>query len=397
VLAETLEKFYIDRFFSKLDSDENLMGMLNGIIEACDMEAILRPGKPEDYVSKTTGVMWRPDLHWKHPLVEALMSWLRKVFPSRELVDYFGKLAGSCIRGRNSEKIFPVMTGKGDNSKSMIKKIFEAAFGSYCITFPTELFTAKRQNGGPSPELARSKACRVGFLQEPDSDDAMKGGKIKEMTGGDKIFARSCNQDGDEIDMMLKIFLMCNHVPIIPNSDKAIKNRVRILPFLSTWSKTAPATEEEQFAQRLFPMDPFFERQIPKLTPAFMWYCVQMYALYRKEGLMEPDIIKESTTEYWKDNDLYLQFVGENIEKAYKHVAGVVLAEGELAPVDEEAKITVTQMYQRFKDWHRECYGNLKIPDRSIFKAEMEARINKAIGKVKAWHGIKFKVEVAEI
>ena len=67
------------------------MGMVNGVLEACEMEAVMRSGKPEDYVSKTTGLIWRYDLHWKHPFVIRLLDWLTKVFPNKQLLDYFGK------------------------------------------------------------------------------------------------------------------------------------------------------------------------------------------------------------------------------------------------------------------------------------------------------------------
>jgi len=394
VLSESLEKFFIEDFEKKLDSNPDLMGMVNGVMEACETEAVMRPGKPEDYVSKSTGLIWRYDLHWKHPLVIRLMDWLTKVFPNKQLLDYFGKIAASCLKGRNSDKLFPIMTGTGDNSKSMIKKAFEDAFGAYCITFPTTLFTSKRSGGGPDPAVARSKYAHVAFAQEPDADDPLKSGTLKEMTGGDRFFARFLNDNGGEIDPMFTLFLMCNTVPIIPNCDKAIKNRVRLVPYLSTWVSNPPKTVDEQYAQRLFRKDPFFEKQIPELAPAFMWYLVQMYAKYRKEGLQEPPLVTESTTEYWNENDIYLQFINENVKRAYK--GGIdKTADGKEGTIDEEARITISDMYARFRDWFKECFQGIKCPDRPIVKTELESRMGKTYKR--AWRGITFKVELAQI
>ena len=393
ILSESLEKFYVEDFGKKLDSNPDLMGMVNGILEACDMEAVIRSGKPEDYVSKTTGLIWRYDLHGKHSLVIRLLQWLTKVYPDKKLLDYFGKLSGSCIKGKNSDKLFPIMSGNGDNSKSMIKKVFEAAFGAYCITFPTTLFTSKRSGSGPDPSVARSKYAHVAFAQEPDADDPLKNGVIKSFTGGDRFFARFCNDNGGEIEPMFTLFLMCNTVPIIPHSDKAMKNRVRKIPHLSTWVRNPPKTMDEQYKQRLFKMDPFFEKQIPELAPAFMWYLVQMYGKYRREGLHEPELVTQSTTEYWNENDIYLQFINENIERAYKILPN--WPEGKEKPVDKEAKITISQMYSRFRDWFRECFTHIKCPDRPIFKGELEQRMGKTYRR--AWNGIKFKIEIAQI
>lgn len=390
VLNECLEKFYIEDFENKLDSNPDLMGMVNGIMEACETEAVVRPGKPEDYVSKSTGLIWRNDLHWKHPLVIRLLEWLTKVFPNKQLLDYFGKISGSCIKGKNSDKLFPIMTGQGDNSKSMIKKVFESAFGAYCITFPTTLFTTKRAAGGPDPAVARSKFAHIAFAQEPDADDPLKNGTIKEMTGGDKFFARFLQDNGGEIAPMFTLILMCNTVPIIPHSDKAMKNRVRLIPYLSTWVSKPPGSIDEQYKQRLFKKDPYFEAQIPELAPAFMWYLTQMYAKYRKEGLQEPEIVTQTTTEYWNDNDIYLQFINENIERAYVKSDG----KGEKV-IDEEASITISDMYSRFRDWFKESFSGLKVPDRPIVKGELESRMGKT--HQRKWLGIKMKVELAMI
>ncbi len=388
ILAESLEKFYVEEFNKKLDSNPDLMGMVNGVLEACDQEAVMRPGKPEDYVSKSTGLIWRYDMHWKHPLVIRLMEWLTKVFPNKELLEYVGKICGSCIKGKNSDKLFPIMTGNGDNSKSMIKKVFECAFGAYCITFPTTLFTSKRTGGGPDPSVARSKYAHIAFAQEPDADAPLKNGTIKEMTGGDRFFARFLNDNGGEIEPMFTLILMCNTVPIIPHSDKAMKNRVRLLPYLSTWVSNPPKTMDERYKQRLFKKDPFFERQIPELAPAFMWYLVQMYTKYRQEGLKEPQLVTESTTEYWNENDIYLQFLNENIQRAYKDVPN--WPENKEKPIDEEAKINISQIYSRFRDWFRECFQGLKCPDRPIVKGELEQRMGKTFKR--SWSGICFKI-----
>ena len=392
LLNECLEKFYVENFEGNLDGNENLMGMVNGIIETLDKKAVIRSGKPEDFVSRSTGLCWRYDLHEKHPLVLKLMDWLRKVFPTKNLLNHFGKSAASCLRGKNSDKKFGVHSGGGNNSKSMIKKVFEAAFGEYCITFPTTVFTGKKSGGGPDPAIARSKYARIAFIQEPDPDTPIKTGTLKEMTGGDRFFARFLNDNGGEIEPMFKLILMCNTIPIIPHCDKAIKNRLVVIPYLSTWIKNPPKSMEERFRKRQFKMDKYFEQQIPELAPAFMWYLVKMYTIYRREGLYEPEIVTKTTAEYWEENDIYSQFVRENIEKAYMMVPENWPA-GKEKPLDSKAKESLAEIYGRFRDWFRENYGGLKLPDRQILKSELTNRLAKPVRN--NFYGIKFKTELA--
>src|SRR5581483_8176384 len=174
----------------------NLMGCTNGLIETLETKAVFRDGKPEDYVSKTTGVYYRKDMNESHPTYLKLLNWFNKVFTDRELCAHFGKMMGALLKGRNSDKIFPILTGDGDNSKSMIKKMIEAAFGDYVITFQLSTFTGAR-TGGPDPSVARSRYAHVAFLQEPDADVPIKSGVLKEFTGGDRFFARFLHSNGD--------------------------------------------------------------------------------------------------------------------------------------------------------------------------------------------------------
>lgn len=392
IFSESIEKFYIEGFEQYLDTDPDLMGCLNGVIQCLDKKAIFRDGKPEDYVSRTTGVYWRHDLKDDHPLVIKLMSYLTKVFPDKELLNYFGKIMAASLRGRNSEKIFPIHTGKGNNSKSMIKKLLEATFGDYCVTIPTSVFTSSKNGGGPDPAVARCKYAHLAFAQEPDAETPFRAGTIKEMTGGDRFFARFLHDNGEEIIPMFTLQLMCNNIPAFTDVGEAVKARTLILPYLSTWISDPPKTTEEQYAQRKFLKDPNFETQIPEMGIAMLWWLVnRKYADYKREGAVTPPIVKQYTNEYWEENDFYNQFIKENIERAYKLVPEGYTGK---VPLDETSYVSLADMYKRFKEWFQENY-KIRVPERAVFKTEIENRVTKCVQR--NFYGIKFKVNVAEI
>ena len=388
VMREAAELFHNDKFDDSLDANHYLMGLLNGILEVCDGYACVREGKPEDYVSKSCNIYWMSNFTWKHPLVERCMKWMRQVFPDPQLLHYSLKLFASCLKGRNSDKIFPVLTGEGDNSKSMIKKLFEAAFGSYCHTFPTTLLTAKRSNSSaPNPELAGAKNTRTCFLQEPNSDDTFQNGVLKELTGGDKFFARLLNHNGGPLEATFKLLFLCNKVPVIPTSDKAVKNRLRIVPFLSKWVHDAPEAEEEQFKQRRFKIDIFFEKKIPEMAPAFMWILVQYYEKYVSEGLAQPQIITDHTNEYWRDSDIYQQFIEEYITTVY--------LPGTTTP-DPSSMVSLSDAFKEFKFWYRDSFPGVKVPDRSTVKTELSLRFGRKPTR-EGWAGIQIIKPVTDV
>ncbi len=379
IFSEVCEKFFIEGFEDTLDSNTETMGCANCVIQTLDKKAVARDGKPEDFISKSTGVIWKHDMSEKHPLYIKLLGWLNKVFPDKDLLNHVSKLFASCLRGKNAEKKFPVLTGKGNNSKSMIKKLLDCAFGSYIITIPTGVFTGNKSAGGADPCIARSKAVHIAFVQEPDADTPLRSGTIKEYTGGDRFFSRSVFQEGGEIDPMFTLMLMCNTVPIIPACDAAIKKRVMILGFFSYWSENAPKNPEQQQKERHFVMDPLFEKQIPEMAPAFLYYLVKMFAVYRREGMQEPLTVKKMNEVYWEENDIYYQFIKENVEKT----------------TDGTLVVTLTAVYAKFKDWHKESFGNMKVPDRQIFRGEFENRTTKCLNQ--KFYGLRLKDNVAEI
>jgi phage/plasmid-associated DNA primase len=327
------------------------------------------------------GIPYRAEFTYETDLVKNLIKWIKQVFTDERLYEYFLKMSASCLKGKNDDKIFPIWTGEGDNSKSMIVKLFEAALGPYCIKFPTSLLTGKRTGSSNAmPELARSKATRLAMLQEPDDEETIRGGILKELTGGDSFFVRNIHEKGGEVQAMFKMILMCNKVPAIPTGGKAVKNRTRIVPFMSTWVNSPPQSEEEQFAKRLFKKDPFFEVQIPRLAQAFMWLLIQYYPKYMREGIDEPPIVKEATSQYWEDNDVYRQFIGECI----------VAAKTDEDEIDENASLNKSEIYREFKAWYRDSFPGNKPPDSNTVYMELSnnSRLGRQ-GKNRRWYGIR--------
>ena len=387
IMKALTEYAYIENFRKIIDTTPDYTGCLNGVIEIVDKAAIFRKGKPEDYITMTTGIKYNENLTWVHPKVERLQLWLRKVFVDKELLHHFYKDCSSFLYGRNSEKIFRIYSGGGNNSKSMIMKLQQQTLGQYACDLPISLITGQRtQSSGPTPELAQVKGTHVGFLAEPDQEDQMKGGTIKSLTGGDRFFARMLNDNGGSIEATFKLVLACNRIPSIVG-DKALRNRIRVIPFLSTWLEDAPDDEIEQFKQLKFKIDYDFERKIPDMTEAFLWLMVQCYEVYQQEGLKEPEIVKEMTKKYWEDTDFYDNFIREKITFVY--------SDSEKKVLNKNVNVNTRDLYKVFKTWFKSSYPNQqKIPAANFFRSEMinPTRLGPQ-NEDKNWYGITINEE----
>jgi hypothetical protein len=405
--------FEIDGFYLNLNENAHYIGMINCVIDTTlNAEPLVRPGKPEDFISMTTNVFFphhfdevigaqdkdekRPydnvsdDLDklslrgWHDALTRKLIIWLGQVFVDPELRHYFWKDASSFLRGRNAEKLLRVWSGRKDTSKSMIAKLFDA-LGMYKINMSVSFLSGKTGNSSsPSPDIARVKGTRLAVMAEPDEfDDKLSSGKIKRATGNDSVYARFLHSNGGDIECMQKMVLCCNNIPEIIGlaSDDASIDRLLILPFLSLWVKNPPETPEEQYKLRRFPMDRFFEHQIPLMASSFIWVLVKYFNTYLKEGLEAPEIVKKFTGEYVKSLDPYHRFKEENLEYAYK--------DAEKTMIDTNVKLLHKDLYGAYKTWFVDSNpGSKKIPDSDLVKREFEKRLGKQINKT--YVGIRF-------
>ena len=310
------EKLFIEGFDRNLDTNPMLVGVVNGVIEVDTKDARFRPGKPEDYLSMFTSLPYREDFNMECDAVKRYLKYLNQVFPNKELMQYMRKDISSFLKGRNAEKLFRIFSGCGNNSKSVYIKLLERAFGSYCVSIPVSVITVKRGSASSaSPETARLKGTHIATCAEPDDNETIKAGRVKEMTGNDRFFTRALFSNGEEIEAMYKLILITNKVPSIPNAGVAIKNRVIIVPFLAKFAnKDYPEDEEEQYRQRTFKMDPDFDDYVPLLSQAMLWCAVQDYRTYCQEGLKDfPNVIMDETLSYWEENDPYDLFIKEKL------------------------------------------------------------------------------------
>ena len=339
IVSEILEKFYIENLKQKLDSNPNLISMTNGVIEITDNDARFRPGKPEDYILKATGVKWNEDLHWDHPHVKELKMFFEQFLPDKEVLNYFLKLIASCLENKPSiDNLIYVWIGQHNDGKNKIKKIFNTVFGEYSTVIPNSLLPTNEQ----LYELNKNKVIWV----EDFNNNNNNNGCI-ELTGEDNF--RKSN-----MYKSFKIFIDHNDIPN-GNHDSLIKKNIRFIPFLKS-----DTTHND------------FEQPLCELTSTFMWYLVQMFSKFRNERLDQPKIIEQYTQKYWGDHDIYIQFKNEMIENT-----------------ENVEKIKVSNTYQVFKDWYRMNYDLYKIPHKYTFITEMTKLLGNPVNNT--WFSFRFK------
>jgi len=369
VMKECRELFFDENFTKKIDSNKDLIAFNNGVLELID-DFKFRDGKPEDYLSFSTGIDYDPARAYydyaEWPKVDAFM---KQVLPDHEVREYFLKHLATNLVGGNTAQKFHIMTGSGSNGKSMIMNLTSTALGDYACTVPISLFTQKRKgSGNAAPEVIRLKGRRFVTMQEPDESIALNTGLMKEITSGEKMYARDLFKSGTEFEVQAKFHLACNDKPKINTTDGGTWRRLVVINFTSKFVPKPMDAHE-------FPMDESiqFLVQSKEWATPFLNYLV--HVLKDGKGLRKlpaPDKVMEYTSEYRNDNDGIAKFIADKL-LPYK--------EGdEIIPVDK------TSLKRAFRTW-------MGDNDVRLSPSDMEKRVETLFGKYHKGGWTTFRLE----
>jgi phage/plasmid-associated DNA primase len=156
------------------------------------------------------------------------------------------------------------------------------------------------------------------------------------------------------------------------NPDKATWNRIRVIPFESTFidpGLPCPEEYEEQLRQKKFPQDRRLHDKIPCMLPAFAWYLLH----HRRTEVPEPPPPKvlEATRKYEVSNDKIKLFIEEMLESA---------------PTETIAMGTV---WTTFREWQKENFP-AHTQDRPSIKNYFTKTWG-ALDKNQCWKGWRLK------
>lgn len=373
VMREACEVFYDPDFGDRLDMDPYIIAFKNGVY---DLNLnVFRPGRPEDYISKCMGVNY-VNFTEDDERVQEVYTFFEQIFPDSSLRKYYMDVSADIFVGGNLQRVIIFYLGSGSNGKSVSIKLTELMFGPLSIKMNTNILTGKKPNPGAAyADLARSGGgVRQIVFDEPDPGEMINAGILKLLSGGDSYFTRDLfekGKDSKEIQPMHHLRFVCNKLPAIRNMDRAAGNRCKILMFESEFCENPPETYEEQLRQKKFPIDHDLAKNTLRLTrmaEAFAWILLE----HRKknERRIEPDAVRIATSHYQKQNDIYLQFMEENII------------------ADLNATISLSTLYSIYKDWYRESLPGQNLPT----KNDIEEIFVKRWGPMetgKKWKGYK--------
>lgn len=373
IMKECADVFYNPRFEELLDTRMHLLGFENGVLDLESME--FREGRPEDYISLSTGNNYRESA-LNDPVTAEVNEFLSKVFTKEDIRDYLLKVLSSCLDGFNREEKFYIWTGVGANGKSKMLELMMHTFGDYYSIMNVTAITGKRvSSNATNSELVLTKGKRMVVMQEPGNDEKMNIGYLKELSGGDVVQGRSLFKEPVKFKPQFKLILACNHLPEVPSAtDDGTWRRIRVAEFTSRFVESPDPNKNNEFL-----IDRELSIKFASWKEVFMRMLVAYYVRYRAEGITEPEDVLTCTKEYQKSNDTISEFVDDRIESGDPEVAFVGLVE----------------VYDDFKDWLRRNNPTMKLPRRKEIQMYFEKTFGKSVRIPRAgWRGYKLKEQM---
>lgn len=343
VMKECKELFLDSEFENKIDSNKYLLAFTNGVYDL--QQHIFRPGKSDDYITKTTGIDYNTELkYYEFKAWPEVELFLRNILPRENVRKYYLKHIASCLAGAEGSQRFHILTGSGSNGKSLFTNLICKAFGTYSTKVPVSLFTQKRgKAGSASPELLKLKGCRFGSMAEPDEGEALSTGIVKELSGGEPMTGRDLYAGSKEMkDFILQIrfHLACNEKPKVTTNDGGTWRRLIVIDFPS---KFVPNPDPKNPNEK--PMDETidFKVQTVEWAECFMAYLLHLY----REGhglrkLEAPTEVLEYTNEYKEESDSIARFIADCIRPRAE--------DEEIQPVSKQALAAAFQEWKRTND-----------------------------------------------
>ena len=326
IMRESKEYFYDSTFLEKLNANKNLIGFENGIYDL--NEATFRGGLPSDYVSLSTGltlpvpqssmpakiddiIRYSNELENYDELKDGLNDFLQKVFPNDKVREYTLRFLSSCLSGEVREEKFYFWTGSGGNGKSKLIDLIEFALGDYSQSLGVEYLTTKKgSSSSASPEVESIKHARFVWMSEPEKNDVIYAGKLKLMTGGDKMTSRALYKGTTQFDPQFKIILMCNDLPKLGGNDGGLWRRIEVVEYISKFTdnpRPCPANPYQYEA------DEQLKKKLENWKIVFMVKLLEKYVVYDKEGTKAPKEVKDKTKAYRASNDIISNWIDEDL------------------------------------------------------------------------------------
>ena len=275
---------------------------------------------PSDYVSINTGYAFPK---FSDPEVrKEVLGTIRSIFERDEDIlksEEPGDMTkaalqsiATCLHGRNKWERFYVWTGRGGNGKSMLGDLVKKTLGDYYHPIPNSILTkAQDKRDATCGALYKAKGKRFVIASEPEAQDRLQVGIIKELTGGDEITVRDLYKSTITFTPQFGLFCLTNGIPLLNRADGGFQRRLRVFPF--PFSFVSEPTQDHHKKINADLKDKAAKSN--EWRDELMLLLIEAFADIKAAGkLCEPPEIIQASKDYMDENNPIKNWLSTNFE-----------------------------------------------------------------------------------
>ena len=223
----------------ELDQNRYLLNCRNGTLDLAD--GCLRKHARENLITKLVHFDYRPGakcprfIQFLHRIMDggphASDDSLAR---SNRLVGYLQKCFGYALTADVSEKAVFCFFGSGNNGKTTLLEIIRFVLAEYStqVLIDSLMVHHSRESNASLADLADLRGARFVTTSEAEEGQRLAVGKLKYLTQGMGTI-KTCRKYENPIHFPAthKLFLDANHKPVIRGAEKAVCNRLKLVPF----------------------------------------------------------------------------------------------------------------------------------------------------------------------
>ncbi|MDD3187795.1 MAG: phage/plasmid primase, P4 family [Bacilli bacterium] len=288
---------------NNLDKNDDLFNCQNGTFNLATFE--FKEHNPNDMLSKISNVIYDPKAK-----ADRFKSFINEVLEDDEKVDFVKKILGYSLTTETHIEALYIFLGENTrNGKSTLVETIAYMLGNnkgYAVTASAETIALKnnKDSRAPSEDIARLNNCRFLSVSEPPKNMLLDNALIKIMTGRDTLTARHLQQRQFEFRPKFKLFMNCNHLPLITDETLFLSSRINVITF------------DRHFTE--FEQDPHLKDKLrteKEISGIFNW-CLEGLKSMRERTLIIPNIIHQANDKYRKSSDKICLFMEDCLTKS---------------------------------------------------------------------------------
>ncbi len=279
----------------ELDHDGLLINCQNGTFDL--RTGCIRSHAKADMLSCITSAPYDPAAHCAK--LDGFLSTVCGGDP--ELLYFLQRSAGYTLTGETKSKAMFLVVGPTDTGKSTFFESLAFAAGDYARNADFDTFIARKDVGQPRPDLARLAGARMVYAVETDAGKSLSSGKVKLVTGTDRVTARFLHARDFEFVPRFKLWLAANDAPKVRHADGGLWNRIQRIPFLHQ-----PATKDTTLLETF--KDP------NRGGAALLKWLIEGAATWYRDGLGSAAAADMAKKEYQDEMDPFADYFADHLQ-----------------------------------------------------------------------------------